>query len=364
MKLINQFLTILVFFFLVVSCTAKKELIINASNPEINYSGRIDKNSTIGAADLIWPGTSVKINFKGSSISAVLNDEKGANYYAVIIDNDSISILNPTVGKKQYQLASGLSEGDHTLELFKRTQHSRGKTSFYGFQIKDKAKLLAKSPEKELKIEIYGNSISAGYAIDDLSGGDNGAGEFNNNYLAYGALTARHFNADYRCICKGGIGITISWFPYTMPDIYDKLNPNEPNSNWDFTKYTPDVVVVNLFQNDSWLVKKTGREDFKNNFGDTPPSDTYIINAYKDFISSIREKYPNANIICALGSMDATKEGSKWPGYIEKAVSNLKDEKIHTLVFPYKETNGHPNVKEQEQIANQLIAFINKNISW
>jgi len=81
-------------------------------------------------------------------------------------------------------------------------------------------------------------------------------------------------------------------------------------------------------------------------------------------VKSIREKYPNTSIICALGSMDATKEGSKWPDYIKKAVANLQDKKIYTHLFKYKNTPGHPKINEHQDMADSLIAFIDKNIKW
>ena len=42
----------------------------------------------------------------------------------------------------------------------------------------------------------------------------------------------------------------VSWFPLIMPEMYDRLTPTEASSKWDFSSYQPDVVVVNLFQND------------------------------------------------------------------------------------------------------------------
>jgi hypothetical protein len=62
--------------------------------------------------------------------------------------------------------------------------------------------------------------------------------------------------------------------------------------------------------------------------------------------------------------MDATKEGSPWPGYIQKAVTELRDKNILTHFFPYKNTSGHPNVKEQQAMADDLIAFIDQNVKW
>lgn len=345
------------------ACKNENEIFINYKHPEINYQGRID-TSSINAAELFWSGSSVKINFEGESIKALLKDETGDNYYNVIIDDKDITILNPDTIKKPYVLATNLSKGKHSIEIFKRTEFTRGKTIFYGFQIGENDKILEKSPERKRKIEFYGNSITAGYAIEDLSGRDSPDSIYTNNYLSYALLTAKHFDADYHCICKSGIGITISWSPQIMPEIYDRLNPSDAFNKWDFSLYQADIVVINLFQNDSWLVNRPEREEFKQNFGKTPPSEEYIINAYQEFISNIRTHYPNTHIICMLGTMDATREGSIWPSYIEKAVENLNDQKIFTHFIPYKETPGHPSAKVHEEMAESLIQFIETTVPW
>jgi hypothetical protein len=125
-----------------------------------------------------------------------------------------------------------------------------------------------------------------------------------------------------------------------------------------------DVVVVNLFQNDSWLVSQKNRPEYKQFIGENIPDEAFLVQAYQQFISNLRSHYPNASIICALGNMDATKVGSKWPTYIEKAVENLKDEKLFTHFFPFKETRGHPSIQEQEEMAKSLIQFIDSSIQW
>jgi len=348
---------------LVISCSTKPALLVEYSNSQIEYAGRIDSSKVKGAA-LFWSGTSIKLNFEGESIAALIEDEKGDNYYNVIIDNDSLFIIRPDTTKRYYQLASALPKGKHTIEIFKRTEWDRGKTTFFGFKIAGNPKVLAKPLPYKRKMEFYGNSITAGYAVEDTSGRDSPDSTYTNNYLSYAAITARKFSAAYRCICKSGIGITISWFPLTMPELYDRLIPTDSTSKWDFSLYSPDIVVINLFQNDSWLVHRPSNAEFKRNFGNIAPSDEFIINAYQQFVANIRKQYPKANIICALGNMDATKEGSKWMPYIKKAVANLNDQHIYTHFIPYKETTGHPSIKEQEEIANSLIQFIDENIDW
>jgi hypothetical protein len=332
------------------------------NQPEITYEGRVFY--TADAAVFSWPGVSATINFEGSDVSAELKDLDTANYYNIIIDQKVVGKIHTDTTRRTYLLASNLPAGTHSVQLFKRTEWDKGKTLFYGFELPAKAKALPTAAPKKRKIEFYGNSITCGYAIEDSSGRDSWHGYFQNNYLTYAALTARHFNAQYYCNSKSGIGIMISWFPFIMPEMYSRCDPTDSSSKWDFSKYTPDVVVINLFQNDSWLVKRTERPEFKKKFGSQAPNDDYIVASYKNFVASIRAKYPQAHIICALGNMDATRAGSPWPGYISKAVEQLNDSLIHTCFFRFKLTNGHPNIAEQRAMANTLIDFIEKNVKW
>ncbi len=335
---------------------------ISFNDPDIYYEGRIaNKND---AAELLWPGTSLTLRFRGTNISAIFKDSDTADYYNVIIDDNTIFKIHTDTLKHTYPLASGLSKGKHKVELFKRTEWDKGKTLFYGFEASGKIKILKPDNPPKRKIEFYGNSITCGYAMEDSSGKDSPHGYFENNYRSYAAITARYFHAQYSCVSKSGIGIMLSWFPLIMPEMYDRLDPTDSSSRWDFTKFTPDIVVINVFQNDSWIIKMPDHPQFKNRFGDKAPDETFIIASHKNFVQSIRNKYPFANIICALGNMDATREGSLWPGYVQSAVSQLNDPKIYTHFFEYKNTPGHPNVAEQRVMANSLIEFIEKNIKW
>ena len=339
---------------------AAQEISIAPNFEKIKYQGR--NLITLDSAELYWSGASIKINFIGRTLKAVLKDEHANNYLNVIIDNHIHKLKLDTL-KKEYILAADLKKGKHTAELYKITEYDRGKITFYGFHLDKRAKLLSPPAKAKRKLEIYGNSITCGYAVED-SVNDSPASVYQNNYLSYVAITARHYNADYSFIAKSGIGITISWFPYVMPDIYDRLNPADSTSHWDFNHFTPDIVIINLFQNDSWLVNMPTHEQFKRVFIDMPPTSEFIIAAYKKFLLSIRSKYPTAHIICALGNMDATKHGSPWPGYITEAVKQVNDQKILTYFFPYKNTSGHPKVKEQKVMADSLIYFIDKHIKW
>lgn len=344
--------------------SGRSKLFIPFTDSRIQYEGRIGMK--YDAAELYWPGTALRINFNGTGVKALLKDEKGQNYYNVIIDGKTIHKLKMDTAMKSYTLAENLPAGKHTVELFKITQYhkeyNRGFTKFFGFQL-DNGKVLSPPEMKKNKIEFYGNSVTCGHAIEDTTGGDSGASKFENNYLSYAALTARHYNAQYSCIAKSGIGLMVSWAPAIMPEIYNLTNPADSTSIWDFSKYTPDVVVVNLLQNDAGILPRPDFKEFIRRFGENAPTEEYIIKSYQKFIQSIRKEYPRANIICTLGSMGATQTGSKWPGYIEAAVANLHDKRIYTHFFPYKNSAGHPRVKDHQVMAESLIKFIDtKNI--
>ncbi len=338
------------------------ESFVPYDDPHISYEGRIGREKQ--AAQFYWAGTSAAIHFSGSGVSAILKDADTSNYYTIVIDGKPASKIHPDTVKRVYALASGLPAGRHEVELFKRTELYGGPTAFYGFELDKGAKLLPPMPVPKKRIEFYGNSISCGYADEDSSGKDRGVGYFENNYIAYPALTARHFHAGYTCIAKSGIGIMVSWFPLIMPEMYSRLNPADPGSQWDFSRGVPDLVVINLFQNDSWILEKPDHAQFKARFGDKRPDSAFITGAYRDFLVRIRDKYPNAPIICVLGNMDASRENSPWPGYIAAAVAALGDKKIYTHFFPYKGRPGHPNPAEQQAIAESLIHFIEQHINW
>lgn len=346
------------------SLNASAQNIVKPDAKQISYQGRVSVQPD--STSIYWPGTSISLNFKSKSVKAKLKSTKEDAYFYAIIDDsiaNKIEVLK-NAPAKYYTLASGLNGKAHHLQLFKLS-NSTSANQFYGFELAKKSELLKPSKLTARKIEFYGNSITAGHGVDTPPPlKDSGEPKYFNNYYTYAAITARHFNAQYVNTSRSGIGVTISWFPEIMPETFDRIDPLDANSKWDFIKYQPDVIVVNLFQNDSWLVNNPNHPEFKHRFGTQKPTKDFIVTAYKNLISKIRSKNPQAHIICALGNMDATREGSEWPGYIKKAITELGDAKIYQVVFPDKNTPGHPKRNEQQAMADQLIKFIAENIKW
>ncbi|MGQ1785519.1 MULTISPECIES: hypothetical protein [unclassified Saccharicrinis] len=344
-------------------CNRSSFIQVKPTNPELDYVGRINFENP-DSVEMYWSGSSVSMNFKGTSVSATLHDENGLNYFNIVVDGQPEFPLKLDKGEKTYLLADSLAlDTEHSISLIKRNEWHTGSTQFAGYTIVN-GEVLKASEKNGRLIEFFGNSITAGYAIENNTGGDSPDSTFTNNYKSYAAITARHFKADLHCTVRSGIGIQVSWHGVIMPEIYNRLNPADATSLWDFTQKVPDIVVINLMQNDSWLVNLPDHEAFKYRFGDQKPSEEKIISSYADFVSKIRTAYPKSYIICALGSMDATRAGSPWPGYVKSAVDALEDDKILTHFFPYINKNGHPRVDDNKNMAASLIAFIEKNTDW
>jgi len=362
MLYLKDFVRIIIVVFLTLllsnGCKQSTNQIIPPHSPLLKYEGRID-TSAQNVAGFFWPGTTVRLKFEGTSVQAIMNDTKGESFYNVIIDGKPQGYIRPDTTKKAIELAE-LSHGVHTVELFRRTEFTTGTTNFYGFKIGRNAEVLPQQKHKH-KFAFYGNSVTAGFANEDYSGQDRPDSIFTNNYMSYAAITARHYNADYHCIARGGIGFMVSWYPQIMPELYNRLNPNNSQIPWGFYDADANLVVVNLGQNDFWIIENHKMEAYQYQFGDSVIQSNDIVIHYKAFIQKLRSHYPASPIICTLGSMAAVAPGSPWPGYIRKAVQALNDENVYVHFFEYLAKNGHPRVEDHQKMAKSLIQFIEKH---
>lgn len=356
-------LLVLSFFGCKSSSLSQKSKFVSVSSRSnsIRFVGRIDSSQT-DIVKVFWPGTAMHFRFLGKSASIELKDEKGENYFNVVVDGGESSVVKLDAQKHWYELATDLSKGEHEISLYKRSEWDHGSTEVFGFRVNGTF-LDAPKPSGRV-IEFFGNSITTGYANQDYSGEDKADGMKTNNYTAYAAMTARALDADMICTAKAGIGVLVSWFPLIMPEMYDRLDPRDSTSHWDFAQATPDIVVINLLQNDSWLIDKPDFVEFKHRFGDKRPTEQEIVEAYKAFLLSIRKVYPSTPILCTLGSMDATKSGSLWPAYVQEAVTQMHDTKIQTLFFPYKQSAGHPHPQDHQKMADLLVSKIQEIMGW
>jgi hypothetical protein len=238
--------------------------------------------------------------------------------------------------------------------VYKRTEAINWPSAFVNFIIDTGKKLTEPPPRPIRKIEFYGDSITAGLALD---GPDDAMAAVNTNaYLTYGAITARNLNAECHIIAVSGIPIVQCSFDGNMPkDYYYRLVGNNGSTYWDFNEWRPDLILINLGQNDKW-------------YGITQ---LQAVPAYVNFVNTLRTRYGDMTakkipVILALGSMDATYSGSPWPGYIQQAIDSLHstytDNNVYKVIFPWCGIWAHPHAPQHATMAQQLTDFIKLNI--
>ena len=106
----------------------------------------------------------VRVLLSHPEINVNLQDEKGDNYYNIIIDQKEPILMRASSDASYTLLADNLSKGKHSIKLFKRTEWTMGKTSFGGlFRVNSKGffnvpfghRKKPKFPKESLLLEVH-----------------------------------------------------------------------------------------------------------------------------------------------------------------------------------------------------------------
>lgn len=186
-------------------------------------------------------------------------------------------------------------------------------------------------------------------------------GEYSNSWYSYAWITARKLGARLHNISQGGIAL-LNGSGYVGPDypgmedVWDKLRyrpESGPVKEWDFTKYTPQLVIVAVGQNDSYPT------DFMKEQPDKEMAELWKKH-YREFVKKLRKKYPAAVILLMTSVMEHDKS---WDDAIKEVCRELSDDRIKHFMFRENgcKTPGHIRASEAEELADEMVDYI-KNI--
>lgn len=338
------------------------------NNSSLIYSGRIDLSDPFA---IVWtyPGTFVRMKFKGTQLFIhVRNKHNYWNNYLGVAEGDAqTKLLLPEEGEATIEIPLQTTQDNiHEVTIFKR-QDACHELTILGFEINcntdDECELLEASPLPPRRIEVYGDSVSAGEvseAVDYVAKADpEHNGEYSNSWYSYAWIAARKLDAQLHDIAQGGVALLDNTGWYHEPDyigmeqVWNKMRYNPDYGTvkeWDFSKYTPDIVIVAIGQNDSHPddYMKTDYEDEKAKNWRTH---------YRQFLAKLRETYPDAWIICCTTLL---QHDIGWDMSISQAVLDIADKKISHCVFQRngKATPGHLRIPEAEEMAEELCHYI------
>lgn len=346
-------------------------MFIKPSDPKLYYMGRIDFSDS-DRVKFFYSGSYVRINFRGSGISAKIRNYRFWNNMelGVICDGFESKVCFEQVDDEiTLTLAENLDDGEHFVILFKR-QDATHYYEFLGFEITGDAEILPPPERPARKIEVYGDSVSAGAVCEAIeftgkTDPDNHDGSYDNSWHSYITITARNLGAQLYNNSQGGIALLDGTGYYHCPthigveSAYDKLCyfPEGGITEWDFSKYIPHLVVFAFAQNDN---HHEGFEDF--NISD-PEYRAKWKKRYKEVLLDIRSRYNNPVFILITTLLQHDPD---WDNAIEEIKNELiadglvPSDKLYHFMFTRngKATPGHPRIPEQCEMAEELTAFI------
>lgn len=232
--------------------------------------------------------------------------------------------------------------------------------------------LLIPADPKPHLIEFIGDSITCGYGVDGQYGVDPFKTANENVMKSYAYLTAEALNADYSMVSYSGHGI-ISGYTTNGKALTSQLVPRFyaqtghcsavlenrhkiQDDIWSFA-VQPDLIVINLGTNDS---SYTGTDAAKQK---------EFVAGYTEFLKKIREKNPDAPILCTLGIM-----GQTLCDAVELAADTYTketgDTNIRTMRFDMQsEADGvvvdwHPSAVTHQKAADKLSGVIRDWLGW
>lgn len=288
----------------------------------------------------------VEVAIVGTSLTVKLN-ATATMYIRVFVDGAAEGKrIEVCANQNTYEVATGLTDGYHKIRIVKSSELFDGQIDILSFS----AEKFALPPQRgKIKIEFIGDSITAGYGVLGSNGQPRTVQNSDGCY-SFAYRTAQKLNADYSTIAVQGIcAKALHWQKsWNMYSLYQKVSANYNSAAYAFD-FQPDVVILGLGTNEaSYLGPNYGGSTYGAQF----PAD------YKDMLTLVREKNPNAYIVCVYGMMG---DNTVISNGIKSAIQSMNDAKISYSAFSSEMAgaNNHPSKNGQENFATRLAEIIN-----
>ena len=340
-----------------------KGKIIAADDPHIQYVGRICFDNP-KEPRFTFPGVQINARFTGTSLK-LLAKPKSGYFMAQIDETEPFKVSFMGERDSVVTLATALQRGEHLVRLMYVIEGYDLKPVFKGFVLDKDAQLLDAPALPERTIEFIGNSITCGYGNESTNPADHFEYETENHYYSYAQLTARSLDAVAHVVARSGIGVYRHYGgPKTgtpenvMTTEYEYTNLYDRSERWDFSRYQPQLVCINLGTNDL----STNNYDVK-----------LFKQAFKKMVSLLRQHNPNAKIVLLCGSMMNGPElevAKKTLNEVVEEARNAGDKEVYRFDFTpqtgtlYYGADWHPSIWQHQKMAAELTAYLRTLMKW
>ncbi len=311
-----------------------------------------------------WPGAGFEIEFEGTGVRAEIEDSapgtdhsykgKNSNTLAVRVDGGEYRIVSLVPGRKLYTLATHLGPGKHELEVYKRTESSVGWVRLHGLTVEGEKSRFVSSTKAKPLIEIYGDSNSCGYGLEESSRDTHYSPSTQNAVGAFPFRAAQLAGYQPSLICASGWGILRGYggqLEANIPGVFDRnLIELDSSINSSHAK----VLVVILGDND---------------FAKGDPLVAFD-DAYREFVKKLRKRSPQGKIVLCVSSpmFDALGRNarSRVSGLIDSILQENQDSKLFKFEFPRYDADWgygadwHVSQKATEVLTAALAKYLEK----
>ena len=339
-----------------------------ADNKAFVYTGRIDFGDPAEPL-MIYAGSMAETKFTGKSVGIYVKNQSMFVYTAIGVLVDGVQYkfeLTDSEEEQFLKVPAELGEGEHTLVVFKR-QAAAHYFRFCGIETDEGATVTAPEKNYVLKIEVFGDSVSAGEVteafnyegcVDPVEHN----GVYDNSWFSYPMILGRRLGAEVHNNAQGGIALFDRTGYFCGPDretlvgvesTYDKLSyvpySKQGMTEWDFSRFTPDLVVFAIGQNDP------------NPCEEETKSEEYVAkwkNKYKEILGDLKRRYGKQVRVVMI--LTVLMHDPRWDTYLDEIEAELGDDTVRHYRFRRcgQATPGHPRLTEQVEMAEGLGAYI------
>lgn len=252
---------------------------------------------TDAGIELVHSGSFIEFCGEVSKVSMKImgnaKDSDFAAYLGVFLNENDIpeKIWKIKNGLHHYEICWTSEKKNTIIKIMKLTETQYGEVQINSVDTDGNIK---PTEPKERKLLFIGDSITAGYGVNDERSDSVFTTKTEDVTKAYPYLTAKKVSADPWYICWSGGGIISRWIsPETELPLTDILMPElfEAGKDLDFI---PDLISINLGTNDASYTRD-----------DTSRKEEFAAR-YLTFVQRISAVYPNAYILLQYGLMERT----------------------------------------------------------
>ncbi|MCG9894580.1 MAG: GDSL-type esterase/lipase family protein, partial [Fimbriimonadaceae bacterium] len=301
-----------------------------------------------------WPAAGFRLRFGGGRATLVFHDEapgtphpvkgRNSNHLWVRVDSGPWQTHALPAGRSEITVESSRRIG--LVEVRKRTESSVGAVRWLGVRA---ARVIPPLGGRRLTLDLYGDSNSCGYGVEENRREDRYSPASQNAMLAYGPLAAERLGLHLNLIAASGWGIFRGYGGQTdanIPRVADRtLLESEPGRG--DRRTPPDLIMVLL-----------GDDDFAK---DNPGPEFEA--GYRRFVADLLARHPGVPILLTVGPAMADSPDRPKRSRVSAVIDALAADHpgaVRKLVLPRMEpswgygADWHISRKGNEILADAL----------